>query len=85
MVDTGKVVGFYTDVFGNEIDEYEQIEKYTVSYKGQLFMDDKEGWNSVGYDRWDDAISLYHAYEELMEIYITDNEYGCTFANGEWY
>ena len=25
MVSTGKVIGFYTDVFGNEIDEYEQI------------------------------------------------------------
>ena len=37
MVNTDKVVGFYTDVFGNEIDEYEQIERYTVYYKGHIF------------------------------------------------
>ena len=34
MINTNKKVGFYTDVFGNEIDEYEQIEKYTVWYEG---------------------------------------------------
>ena len=30
MINTNKEVGFYTDVFGNEITEYEQIERYTV-------------------------------------------------------
>ena len=28
------VVGYYTDVFGNEIDEYEQVYKYTISTIG---------------------------------------------------
>ena len=37
MVDTNKAIGFYTDVFGNEIDEYERVEKYTVWYEGHLF------------------------------------------------
>ena len=32
MINTEKEIGFYTDVFGNEITEYEQIEKYTVCF-----------------------------------------------------
>ena len=35
MIDTGKVVGFYTDAFGNEIEVYEQIERYCVFYDGK--------------------------------------------------
>ena len=27
MINTKKVVGFYTDAFGKEVDEYEQIEQ----------------------------------------------------------
>ena len=30
MINTNNVVGFYTDVFGNEVNEYEQINRYTV-------------------------------------------------------
>lgn len=83
MVDTEKVVGFYTDVFGNEIDEYEQIENFTVFYKGYLFDGDSDGWNEHGYERFEDAIALYDAYGDM--IYIRDNKYGVTFENGEWY
>lgn len=82
MIDTEKVIGFYEDAFGNEIDEYEQIEKYTVWYEGQLFEGDTDGWNERGYDRWEDAIAIYHAYGDM--IHITDNRYGCTFEHGEW-
>lgn len=82
MVNTNKKVGFYTDVFGNEIDEYEQIEKYTVWYEGKLFEGDSEGFNEHHYDKWEDAISLYHTYGDM--IHIKDNEYGCTFDCGEW-
>ena len=82
MINTGKVIGFYTDVFGNEIDEYEQIERYTVCYKGHLFEGDTDGYNYHGYDRWEDAIALYHAYGDMIQI--KDNEYDVTFANGDW-
>ena len=82
MINTEKVVGFYTDVFGNEIDEYEQIERYTVSYEGYLFEGDNDGLNSHGFDRWEDAIALYDAYGDM--IHIRDNQYGCTFDYGEW-
>lgn len=83
MVNTEKVIGFYTDVFGNEIDEYEQVENYTACYKGKLFEDDTDGYNYHGYDRWEDAIALYHAYPD-MDISIKDNKYDVTFENGEW-
>ena len=51
MIDTNKVIGFYTDVFGSEISEYEQVEKYTVWYEGHLFEGDSDGFNEHGYDR----------------------------------
>ena len=83
MVNTQKVIGFYTDCFGNEIDEYEQIEKYTVWYKGCFFEGDTEGWNSAGFDSWENAYSFYNSFG-FKDGYIKDNEYGCTFADGEW-
>lgn len=82
MINTEKVVGFYTDVFGNEIDEYEQIEKYTVWYEGHLFEGDKDGYNEHGYDKFEDAMALYKAYGDM--IHIRDNEYGVVFEYGEW-
>ena len=72
MISTDKVVGFYTDVFGNEVDEYEQIERYTVYYEGYLFEGDTDGYNEHGYDKFEDAIALYHAYGDM--IHIKDNE-----------
>ena len=83
MVSTGKVIGFYTDIFGDEIYEYEQIEQYTVCYKGHLFEGDTDGYNFHNYDRWEDAIELYYAYPDL-HISIKDNEYDVTFEDGEW-
>ena len=82
MIDTEMVVGFYTDVFGNEIDEYQQIERYAVCYTGKLFDGDKDGFNEHGYDRWEDAVALYYAYGDI--IHIRDNLYGVTFDYGEW-
>lgn len=82
MINTNKVIGFYTDVFGNEIDEYEQTTKYTVWYEGHIFHGDTEGYNEHGYDNWEDAISLYHTYGDM--IHIKDNEYDVTFEYGEW-
>ena len=81
MVNTDKVIGFYTDVFGNEIDEYEQIEKYTVCYEGYYFVGDSDGWNSVNYDDFDKAMELYR---HIPGAYIKDNEYGVIFENDEW-
>lgn len=83
MVNTNKVIGFYTDVFGNEIDEYEQIERYSVGYEGHLFEGDTDGYNEHGYDKWEDAIAIYNAYPDIVSI--RDNEYGVTFAHDEWY
>ena len=77
MVNTNKVVGFYTDVFGNEINEYEQMPKYTIGYEGFLFEGDSDGWNERGCDKWEDAVALYHAYSDIIQI--KDNEYGVIF------
>ena len=82
MINTNKEVGFYTDVFGNEITEYEQIERYTVWYEGYLFEEDTDGYNEHGYDKFEDAIALYNAYGDM--IHIKDNEYGVSFDYGEW-
>lgn len=82
MIDTNKVIGFYTDVFGNEIDEYEQKAKYTVWYEGYLFDGDTDGYNEHDYDNWEDANALYDAYGDM--IHIRDNEYGVTFEYGNW-
>lgn len=82
MINTGKVVEFYTDIFGNEIDEYEQTTRYTVWYEGYLFDGDSEGYNEHGYDHWEDAVALYYAYGDM--IHIKDNEYGVSFDYGAW-
>ena len=82
MINGERVVGFYTDVFGNEIDEYEQLPKYTVWYEGYLFFGDTDGYNEHGYDRWSDVQSLIDAYGDM--IHVNDNEYGVTFSHGEW-
>ena len=82
MINTDKVIGFYTDVFGNEIDEYEQIERYTVSYYGYIFEGDNAGYNEHRYDNFDDAIALYNIYGDMIQI--KDNEYNVVFNAGEW-
>lgn len=82
MIDTEKVIGSYTDIFGIEIDEFEQIDRYTVFYEGYLFEGDSEGYNEHGCDKWEDAIALYYAYGDM--IHIRDNMYGITFDYGDW-
>ena len=84
MVSTVKVIGFYTDVFGNEIDEYEHVEKYSVCYKGHIFKGDTDGYNTFNTDKWEDAIGFYNTYANDMEVFIKDNEYDVTFADGDW-
>ena len=84
MINTEKVIGFYTDVFGNEIDEYEQTYKYSVCYKGALFDGDTDGWNEIGFDSWVQAKEIYNMLNG-KDVYITDNEYDCTFRDDEWY
>lgn len=81
MINTDKVIGFYTDVFGNEIDEYEQKARYTVCYEGYLFEGDTDGLNEHDYDRFEDAIALYDAYGDM--IHIKDNLYDVSFDYGE--
>ena len=82
MINTNKVIGSYIDVFGNEINEYEQIERYTVWYVGHIFEGDSNELNEHGYDKWEDAIALYVAYGDM--IHIRDNRYDVTFDYGEW-
>ena len=84
MISTDRVIGFYTDVFGREIDEYEQIERYTVCYKGHIFDGDTDGYNTFKTDSWDDAIRFYNTYGNNTEVYIKDNEYDVTFSDGDW-
>lgn len=57
--------------------------RYTVSYEGFLFGGDNEGLNFHDYDRWDEVNSLIDAYGDI--IHVSDNEYGISFAYGEWY
>lgn len=57
--------------------------RYTVIYEGYLFYGDNDGLNMHDMDRWDEVMSLIHAYGDM--ITVNDNEYGVTFAHGEWY
>lgn len=82
MFDTDIEIGFYEDVFGNEITEYEQKCQYTVWYEGHLFEGDSDGLNEHDYDRWEDAIALYNTYGDT--IHIKDNKYDVSFDYGEW-
>ena len=82
MIRTEKVIDTYTDLFGNEVDVYEEVEKYTVWYEGAIFAEDSEGLNTHNYDCWEDAFALYHAYGDM--IHISDNEYDITYEYGEW-
>ena len=82
MISTNKVIGFYVDAFGNEVDEYEQIEKYSVRYKGKIFEGDTDGYNIHHYDRWEDAKSIYDMYPGVS---IYDNEYDIIFEDGDWH
>lgn len=85
MINTEKVIGFYEDVFGNEVDIYEEITKYTVCYKGCLFDGDQaDKWNSVDTDSWTEAKLIYNMIQNQNEVYITDNEYSVTFSHDEW-
>ena len=85
MINTDKVIGFYSDIFGNEIDEYEQIEKYSVRYKGHIFEDDIDGWNTFSTDKWEEAIEFYNAYKNSIDVSIKDNEYDVVFEDGDWH
>lgn len=84
MINTEKVIGFYTDVFGVERDIYEQTYKYSVCYKGALFEGDTDEWNEIGFDSWEKAKEIYNMLNG-KDVYIMDNEYDCTFRNDEWY
>lgn len=83
MVNTERVVDFYTDCFGNEIDVYEQIENFTVFYEGKIFVDDSDGYNEHGHDSFADAMWFYEVYGDM--IHIRDNRCGGIYEYGEWY
>lgn len=82
MVETDRVIGFYEDAFGNEVDEYELIERYTVWYEGCIFAGDNDGYNEHNYDNWEEAVSLYYTYGDM--VHIRDNKYDVSFDYGEW-
>ena len=73
MIETEKIINTYIDAYDNEIDEYEQIKRYTVWYEGYLFDGDTEGYNKHDYDKFEEAIALYNQYGEM--IHIKDNLY----------
>ena len=56
--------------------------RYTVMYEGFIFEGDTDGLNFHDYDRWEDAISLYNFYGDMIEIKY--NEYDVVFSHGEW-
>lgn len=59
------------------------MNRYTVIYEGYLFQGDNDGLNAHGYDRFEDAIALYYAYGDMIQI--KDNDYDVILVNGEWY
>ena len=84
MFETERAVGYYMDVFGNEVTEYERKAQYTVRYKGCVFEGDSQDNNSFDTDSWDKAIAFYHQYKDSCCVSIKDNQYDVTFENGDW-
>lgn len=62
----------------------EKTHKFTVHYKGGLFVGDTDGWNEVDTHDWRDAKNIYDMLNGI-DVYITDNYYGVTFINNDWY
>ncbi len=61
------------------------MRKFTINYKGFIFDGDSDGWNSRECNELEYAMAVYDVYaDEENEMYITDNEYGVTFRNGDW-
>lgn len=73
----------YEDYATQEENGIKLRSKYTVYYEGYLFDGDSDGWNSIDYDDWRTVNELINAYGDM--IYVEDNEYGVTWAHGEWF
>lgn len=58
------------------------MKHFTVWYEGVIFDNDKEGINEHDFECWDQAVSFYDAYGDM--IHISDNYYGISFDHGEW-
>ena len=56
--------------------------RWEIAYEGVLFEGDRDGWNRHECDNFNDAMGFYHAYPDI--ITVIDNEYGVSYANGEW-
>jgi len=64
-------------------EEEPSVLRYTVAYKGFLFVGDNDGWNFHETNSYSEAMGIANAYPDIVEV--TDNEYGVTWRNGEWY
>ena len=67
--------------------------RWEISYNGHLFEDEitfetETGpWSIVYFDKREDAFDCYNFYSQYkeLEMHLTDNEYGVTLYDGEWY
>lgn len=63
--------------------------RYSVYYEGNVFPEDDYGRGGVGiarnYHMWGKAFDLYcYCMKRSIPVWVDDNHYGVTFANGEW-
>lgn len=75
---TDRVIDSYVDVFGNNIDVYEEKCRYCVGWE------DCGEWVEYECEDEKSAWDLYYVHEgENARLY--DNQYDITYYKGEWY
>lgn len=59
--------------------------RYTVCYEGPYFAGDKDGYNFLDYNSFDEAMEMYKFLEVVgIEVELKDNWYDVTFSKGDW-
>lgn len=75
---------YYDEEYDNDYNGSDY--RYTAYYDGNVFYgDSEEGYNTCGFDRWEDAYDFYMWYSDVLDIEIYDNVYGVVFRDGDWW
>ena len=66
----------------DDLDNFDNSKRYSIIYEGYLFEGDSKGMNRHDFERFDDALEIYHHYGDIIQI--DDNYYGVSLIGGEW-
>ena len=55
--------------------------RWTINWKGNVYVGDSDGWNERDTNNWREAlVEFTYLNDDGFKCYITDNEYGCTLC-----